>query len=352
MFTAAQLAKRPLFLLVVVFSFFLILFLSACQNGPADGSGPIATKPGVGSGPGGAWDGGSGGPGGGPGDGSDGGYDDDYDGGSNHCAALSSFDVQATSESVQIPNGPKVAVWVPSGVSHASSCSFPLLLFSHGLGSCGTSYSGLTQAFANAGFIVVAPDHADCKTGIDLGQILTNPDSWTDANYANRRDDMRKALDWATSQAWFASAVDTSRIGAMGHSLGGYTSLGLAGAWPSWYDPRIKAVLAMAPHVAPYLADREIANVRVPIMFQGATGDFLITPFLTGSNGGFALATAEKYLVMLNGGSHSSWATSSGTEAQLIRDYGIAFFRKHLLGENPARLKSKDPALSDYQYVP
>lgn len=163
---------------------------------------------------------------------------------------------------------------------------------------------------------------------------------------------MIKALNWATSQAWFASAVDTNSIGAMGHSLGGYTSLGLGGAWPSWRDPRIKAVLAMAPHVAPYLADREIADVRVPIMFQGATGDMLITPFLTGANGAFALATAEKYLVMLNGGSHSSWASSSGTEATLIRDYGIAFFRRHLLGESPSRLNSKDPALNEYQYVP
>lgn len=264
----------------------------------------------------------------------------------------------STFESVKIANGLNVSIWYPSSIVQAAAAcgGVPLIVFSHGLGACGNNYTMMTAELARQGFIVVAPDHADGSCGGgglgSITPILTPPDSWNETMYADRRADVQNTLDWATTASWFAGYVDTDRIGAMGHSLGGYTAIGMAGAWPSWRDVRIRAVLALAPYVAPYLADREVANVQIPLMYQGATGDLLITPFLTGASGAYELTRSQKYLVMLSGGSHSMWASASGTEARLILDYGVGFFRKHLLGENPARLNSADPALSSYAHAP
>ncbi len=47
-------------------------------------------------------------------------------------------------------------------------------------------------------------------------------------------------------------------IGAAGHSLGGYTVVGLGGGWPRWKDGRIRAVLALSPYVQPFMAQHSL----------------------------------------------------------------------------------------------
>ena len=39
----------------------------------------------------------------------------------------------------------------------------------------------------------------------------------------------------------------------VGHSLGGYTVLGVGGGWAHWKDPRVKAILALSPYAAPFI---------------------------------------------------------------------------------------------------
>src|SRR2546423_72224 len=41
--------------------------------------------------------------------------------------------------------------------------TFPVIVFSHGYGASGAGYSKLTRAWASAGYIVLAPDHADAN---------------------------------------------------------------------------------------------------------------------------------------------------------------------------------------------
>ena len=53
----------------------------------------------------------------------------------------------------------------------------------------------------------------------------------------------------ATQSRFLMTAFDWKRCGLVGHSLGGYTLLGLGGAWPSWRFDGIKAVLALSPYV-------------------------------------------------------------------------------------------------------
>ena len=97
---------------------------------------------------------------------------------------------------------------------------------------------------------------------------------WTDATYRSRATDLRSVLDTALREKTFQGVpVDSSRVGLAGHSLGGYTVLGLAGAWPSWKDIRIKAVLALSAYCTPYLQRGNLGHMNVPVMYQGGTLD-------------------------------------------------------------------------------
>ena len=117
------------------------------------------------------------------------------------------------------------------------------------------------EALARAGYLVLAPDHEDARCGAarGKGRLCVRPEEpfrdqerWSDAVYRDRAGDLRSLLDAATREGSFEGApVDPRRIGVAGHSLGGYTALGLAGAWPSWRDPRVRAVIALSPYSAP-----------------------------------------------------------------------------------------------------
>src|SRR5262249_13086975 len=114
----------------------------------------------------------------------------------------------------------------------------PVLLFSHGFRGCATQSRFLMEAFARAGYIVFAPNHRDasCVHAVrpdETGASFRTPDAWTDAVFRDRADDLRRLRDAIAADARFASRADLSRIGLVGHSLGGYTVLGMAGAWPA-----------------------------------------------------------------------------------------------------------------------
>ena len=82
----------------------------------------------------------------------------------------------------------------------------------------------------------------------------------------------------------------------------------LAGAWPSWKDPRIKAALLLSPYVAPYQLKQTLGGVSsLPLMYQGAQFDIFITPSLEGPSGAYALAQPPKYFAKLFLGSHFEW---------------------------------------------
>jgi predicted dienelactone hydrolase len=130
--------------------------------------------------------------------------------------------------------GRQVAVWMPAG----SAGPAPLVLFSHGLYGCKTQSSFLMRALANAGMLIVAPDHDDmASTCPDLPNKplpdgFMDPQTWDSSFHTDRRDDLIKLLHELKSDAEYSDLIDSERVALVGHSLGGYTVLGLAGAWP------------------------------------------------------------------------------------------------------------------------
>nr|WP_310617010.1 alpha/beta fold hydrolase [Pantoea cypripedii] len=103
----------------------------------------------------------------------------------------------------------------------------PLLLLSHGYGGSWRNLNWLAQSMAAQGYIVAAPDHPGTTTRD------RNPDDAT--RLWQRPMDLNQLMDQLINQPATAGEVDETRIAAMGHSLGGWTVMELAGAR---FDPK------------------------------------------------------------------------------------------------------------------
>src|SRR5471030_3184572 len=69
--------------------------------------------------------------------------------------------------------GRDVAVWKPAGA--AAVAGYPVVVFSHGYGGNNTQSTFLMEALAGAGYLVVAPNHQDARTGWYPGKFLLGP---------------------------------------------------------------------------------------------------------------------------------------------------------------------------------
>ncbi len=246
--------------------------------------------------------------------------------------------------------GRRVALWKPVGTAPPSG--YPLILFSHGFTGCDTQSILLVEALADAGYFVLAPNHPDAwcgsareKEGWYPGKLFEKlhstpsekpfnfPDVWSDATYKNRAADLKAILDAVLAAGTFEGVpIDSNRIGVAGHSLGGYTALGVAGAWPSWKDPRIKAVLGLSPYCAPFLKKGNLAHLDVPVMYQGGTMDVTITPMVRRAGGAYDLNSTPKYYVEFGGAGHFAWTNLNEKYQPLIAEYAVAFFDCYLKG--------------------
>jgi len=168
--------------------------------------------------------------------------------------------------------------------------------------------------------------------------------------YLYRLDEMRLVIDRLAASEDFREVIDSSRVAVGGHSLGGYTALGICGTIEERHDPRVKAVLLFSTGAGGYLfREAEIAAVRIPSMlFIGEREKDQLRGSKTMSEIAGKIhrnLSPPKYFLEIKGASHFSFNNRfvdnrrtrllSGTEEQfeVIRRYSIAFLEKHVAGK-------------------
>ena len=125
-----------------------------------------------------------------------------------------------TARSVETRFGPftmPIAVGAPAAIG-----SYGLIVVSHGSGSGRLNHRGTAAFLAKHGYVVVAPEHPG--------------DNWQDSsrmatvrNWIGRPRHLAAAIDIVLADPDLGPVIDRDRIGAIGHSAGGYSVLALIG---------------------------------------------------------------------------------------------------------------------------
>jgi dienelactone hydrolase len=133
--------------------------------------------------------------------------------------------------------------------------NLPVIVFSHGLGGSKDAYQPLASYWAEHGYVVVQPSHADAGV---LGQpgAIANLSKYT-TNWQERPQEIKMLIDALSKldqTAELRGRLDLSRIGMGGHSFGAHTTQLVAGTKVSALaragtleDPRPKAFLMISP---------------------------------------------------------------------------------------------------------
>lgn len=196
----------------------------------------------------------------------------------------------------------------------------PLILLSHGFGGTASDLAWLGAALAKHGFIAVAVNHPG-NNGLEDYTVEGSSLGWL------RAVDL-SALDALLEDKTFGTVIDPARIGAAGHSFGGYTVIATAGgitdptrvqafcsssaadalcapapdvmemrrkslvllnsdfdfqrrygrAGNSYRDDRIRAVFAMAPGLGPILTPESLAKISIPVAIVTGSADEIAPP--------------------------------------------------------------------------
>lgn len=266
----------------------------------------------------------------------------------------------------------------------------PVIVVSHGLGSDRTSFDYLAQHLASYGFAVAIPEHPGSNTE-QLQAVLQG----TAESVTSPREFIDRPLDISTllneldrlsrSESFLQGRLNLQAVGVVGQSYGGYTTLALAGAKLNFQqlqqdcqdlddsvnlslvlqclalqlpeqsynlmDSRIDAAIAINPVSSSILGEEGLSQIQVPTMIVASSAD-TVTPALPEQIQPFTwLSTPNKYLVVLEGGTHFSAIAESadaaiaipsavvGAEPELARRYicalSVAFFQTYV-ADQPA----------------
>jgi pimeloyl-ACP methyl ester carboxylesterase len=194
----------------------------------------------------------------------------------------------------------------------------PVLVFSHGAYAANDTYDLILKPWAQAGFIVVAPTHADSvKLGTQRGDPNPNFYPW-------RLDDMRALVGQLPSlmgTTGLAPRADLTRVVMAGHSFGGWVAQTLAGAYASSRTesepdlgplsdpvPQCVIVISGAGLIPGRLEAADLAALNVPLLVTVGTDDLAQAPGLTGyawrrQPFDYALSS-PRWLLVMDGADH------------------------------------------------
>jgi len=239
-------------------------------------------------------------------------------------------------------------------IPNAAANSIPVIVFSHGLGHSRVYFRDVASHIASYGFAVAMPEHV----GSNQTQLQAM-ESWLADEFFQRREFVNRPLDISflldeltrLNPSQFDNQLDPNRVGAIGHSFGGYTVLAAAGATVDfdWLqqqcapnaeflsnisrllqcralelttspedvallsqgglrDERIQFVMVFNT-VSNLFGERGMGQIQVPTLIAGGVFDY-VTPIVPEQIEAFRwLTTPEKYLLLVSQKAHSTEST-------------------------------------------
>jgi hypothetical protein len=200
-------------------------------------------------------------------------------------------------ESTTVPAGPGFAGGTAYYPTDTSQGTFGGLAVSPGFLEVQAAISWLGPRLASHGFVVVT---------IDTLSPYDQPDA--------RADQLLATLDWLTTTSPLKNRVDATRLGVLGHSMGGGATLSAAKKRPS--------LLATVP-LSPWNAVKDWSSESVPSLIVGAENDTIAgvtdhaEPFYNSLSG-------EKAYVELRGEDHFAVTTPTPT----VGKYTVSWLKR------------------------
>lgn len=219
---------------------------------------------------------------------------------------------------------------------------FALVAFAPGFIETQSWNEWWAKHLASHGFVVV---------NIDTKSTLAFPPARQREQLAALKDVIKRSNTRGTA---YFGLVDATRLGAMGHSMGGGATLELARD-----TPHIKAIVPMAPFQT---AGTNYSGLTVPTLILACKGDIVATAksHATPIYDSLSPSLEKAYVELAGGGGHPC-TTSLGTSAEVKKvaaRYGVAWLKRFLdedtrysaflCGETP-EADLKKPVVSAYK---
>ncbi|MFD7093292.1 bis(hydroxyethyl) terephthalate hydrolase [Streptomyces xanthophaeus] len=191
----------------------------------------------------------------------------------------------------------------------------------------GTIYYPTSTADGTFGAVAVSPGFTADQSSIawlgprlaSQGFVVFTIDTNTRYDQpASRGEQLLAALDYLTGRSSVRSRIDSTRLGVMGHSMGGGGALEAVKARPS---------LQAAIPLTGWNTDKSWSEVRTPTLVVGADGD-TVAPVATHSEPFYTSlpSTLDKAYLELNGATHFTPNTSDTT----IAKYSLSWLKRFI----------------------
>ncbi len=191
----------------------------------------------------------------------------------------------------------------------------PLVVISHGSGSWNLPHRRLAAHLARNGLVVAMPVHPG-----DNREDRSSTD--TPANLFARPRHLVALIDHLLADPEAGGGLRPERVAVVGHSMGGCTALALAGAIPATTareepdgepralavasDPRVAALVLLAPATAWFRGEGALDAVAVPVLMMTGDRDDVTTAWHARIvDEGLSSAAPLEHRVVAGAGHHS-----------------------------------------------